>query len=55
MHSFPVFFRSCLYKKTNSLLLVFNFGMLLFIQVLMYAIRASIEDAIDYFPFITWF
>jgi len=43
------FFTCCLVDKTmNSVLSLFNFGMLLFPKMLMQAIHASIEDEISF-------
>ena len=43
-----VFFTCCVDEKTmNSVLSLFNFSMLLFIQILLSAIQASIEDEIS--------
>jgi len=47
MRRFSVFFTCCLDDNTmNYVLSLFNFSMLLLIQVLMFAIKASIEDEI---------
>ena len=48
MQRFSVFFTCCLDEKTmNYVLSLLNFSMLLFIQILMSATQASIEDELS--------